>query len=288
MGAADLAFKVAGKAADAAATAHGVPVPGVAGVVVEGLLRDLLAVQDEQAERLKRIEANVDQLLHGPWRIAQLHLREALLPGRTPDQQVRSLRLAAEQLRTTLSIEAEHRPSRAYVAFDLAVVLAILGDLPTSRMYGRESLRTATDALRDADHQWQDKHSRYTLGAGLKKFTRRVITDPAPGSVALGTLALRWYQLALAVERLTDERAFVTAERDRAWCPHHWMVQLLADGDDYSLRIVDAYKHRTSNFSPPVTLPAWTPGDLPQLPQWWPREIPQLPDGEPYANDVEH
>jgi hypothetical protein len=273
----DLSIKLAGRAADVAALAHGVPIPGVAGLATEALLRDLLAVQDEQAERLRRVEADVERLLSGPWRTAQLHLREALLEGRSRDEVIRSLDRAGSSLREALSVESERTLSRAYVAVDLAVVLAMLRDPEASRMYARESLATATDMLRDANDKWTDTHLRYSLGAGVRKFAKSRMSNPGQGSIVLASLALDWYRLALAVESLSGDRAFVIAEFTRGLNDHLWAVVLTAAGDEQSLRILGHLKRRSterlfpgSSLWPDVELPAWSPEDVPRLPDWWP------------------
>ena len=198
----DLAVRVASRAADAAAAAHGVP---GAGLVVESLLRDLLQLQDEQAQTLSRIERNIERLIEGPWRTAHLRVRESLLPGRSPEQVANYLNRAADELRQALGLQSDGFAG-AYIAFDLAVLLAVLGDDEASRFYAEESVRVATDEL-------------IGLGREIDIEVMRNINEPFRGRVRRLQSALNrpqprpigreWYLLARAIEPLCGERFLI-------------------------------------------------------------------------------
>lgn len=145
VGIADLSIKVVGQAADKALLAYGIP---GGGAVTEALLRQLLLVQDEQAEALARIDENVQRLIEGPWKTARLYITEATLQG-LPSEEVRNkLKHAAEQLRIAIPYQEERTFAQAYVCIDLAVVLTMVRD-DAATLYARKAMGAATDFLLD-------------------------------------------------------------------------------------------------------------------------------------------
>ena len=267
---ADRSITLAAKVVDAVAMAHGLPVPGLAGALTEALLRELITIHDEQGETLRRIEGAVQSLIAQPWQTAQMHLKEATLPGRSPQQIALSLDRAGLDLRAALTHLSAKTQSRVYVSFDLAVVLTILGEAAAGRMYARESLRTATDLLLDEEHKDQARFwGQFTPKAAWPdpKAMRRY--QPAD-SVSL-QLALDWLKLALAVGRLTGDHTFVHGERWALTGTTLIAIERLAAGDHAGVeRFLAVNRDPTRSLpSPPVQLPPWQPADIPALPDWW-------------------
>ncbi len=130
--------KVAGQAA-----ASVVPFSGVA---VEAVVSDLLKIQDEQLTILRKLEGNVQRLADAPWQSAIMHLRDAAIPGRHPEQARRSLQLAADKLHDAIPLQQAESPSRADARLLLAVVFAVLGDNPASRHHAVIAYREARTA----------------------------------------------------------------------------------------------------------------------------------------------
>jgi len=101
--------------------------------VLEPLLRALLQVQDEQAATLKRIDANVQRLIDGPWETERTYLEEASLPVVTPEQREDKLRNASTEMYRAVSLQPEGSLQRAYACLDLALVQWLLGTRPPVR-----------------------------------------------------------------------------------------------------------------------------------------------------------
>ena len=190
----DLAIRVASNAADVVAKGHGIP---LGGAVFEALMRDLLQIQDQQTQTLLRIERDVERLIDGPWRTARLYLQECLLPERSVDQIRESQRQATEYLRQALG-QQRGFPA-AYAAFDLAIVLAALGDAEGSRFYAKLALSSAGDAI----GEWDSEIGR-TMAAnsvpvvGRLRQLRDVFTPPPKPRNPY----LEWYLLAMEIEPL--------------------------------------------------------------------------------------
>jgi hypothetical protein len=134
------AIKVIAASSDAALSAHGLH---GGGSLVEGVLRSLLQVADEQAEALNRIEGSVQRLIDGPWHTAHLCLQEAQLPNRTDAARTTSLQAAAQALREAVPLQEEDSMGRAYAALDMALVQVVLRDPATARMYARMAVDSA-------------------------------------------------------------------------------------------------------------------------------------------------
>ena len=75
MGLQSFAIKLAGALT---VSVTGVP---LAGDLMESLLGDLAAAQDEQANQLRELERKIDRLLDGPLHTANMYIREAAVPG---------------------------------------------------------------------------------------------------------------------------------------------------------------------------------------------------------------
>jgi hypothetical protein len=177
----DLTIRLASNAADVVAKGHGIP---LGGAVFEALMRDLLQVQDEQTQTLLRIERDVERLIDGPWQTARLYLHECLLPGRSVDQIRESQRQAAKYLHQALG-QQRGFPA-AYAAFDLAIVLAALGDAEGSRFYARRALFSAGLACGSEPV------------VGRLRQLRDVFTPPPKPQ----NRYLEWYLLAMEIEPL--------------------------------------------------------------------------------------
>jgi hypothetical protein len=213
----DLAVRVASRAVDAAAF------PG-AGLVVESLLRDLLQLQDEQAQTLSRIERKVQRLIEGPWRTAHLRVREALLPGRSPEQVADCLNRASDDLRQALGLQPDGFAG-AYIAFDLAVLFAVLGDKVTSRFYAHESIRIATDEVVRLDEQRSIEEMR-NINEPVRREVRRLLNPAQATEAAMQRLELsaEWIKLEEAIKPLVGQHfeflnrdPFLEAQRRRRY-----------------------------------------------------------------------
>jgi hypothetical protein len=121
----DLSIKIAAQAVDKPLKAHGIP--GGA-IITEAILRQLLLVQDQQAEALGRIDKNVQRLINGPWKTARLYVGEATVQGLPAPVVRQKLDLAAQQLRIAIPLQEEKGFGRAYACIDLAIVLTMLQD----------------------------------------------------------------------------------------------------------------------------------------------------------------
>lgn len=194
----DVAIRMAGSAATAVAAGHGLP---VGGAVFEALIRDLLQVQDEQAQTLLRIEQGVERLIDGPWRTAKLYLQECLLPGRSASQIQEAQRKAAECLREALG-QQRGFPA-AYSAFDLAVVLAALGDAEGSRFYAKLSLTSASDAV--IEHQAEISQTIVAEQAPVVGKLRRLRSALTPAPKNPRNVYRWWYLHAVAVSPLCKD-----------------------------------------------------------------------------------
>jgi len=195
----NLAAVVGGRAAEIVGSSHGVPGTGA---VVQALLSDLLVVQSQQARTLSRIEKDVQRLLDGPWRTAQLHLRESKLPGRSPAQVVKSLEAAAQQLRQGLALQSGDFAA-AYVAFDLAVVLAALHDRQASTFYAKVAITSASDPFARRIEEMINRHFGLT-NRPIRSKLRDLHDYFKP--VGQHPDVREWYLLAVAVEPLCGQQ----------------------------------------------------------------------------------
>ena len=112
--------------------------------VWEPLLRSLLQVQDEQAETVARIDANVQRLIDGPWLTARSYLEEAAHPGTTADQRTEKLRRASDALHDAIPLQPEATLQRAYACLNLALVEQLLGEPGASTLQAHYALDAAT------------------------------------------------------------------------------------------------------------------------------------------------
>jgi hypothetical protein len=131
-----------------ASEASGKVVP-FSGPIVEAVLKEVLDLQDEQIARLKTIEDGVQRLLDGPWKAGRIRLKEASLPGRTPDSRRALLNGAADDFRDAIPLQPDPSCCQAQVTLDLSMTLAVLGDRPAQQHYAWQAYLTARRTLWD-------------------------------------------------------------------------------------------------------------------------------------------
>jgi hypothetical protein len=111
---------------------------------VAPLVRDLIGVQNEQLEKLERLDANLSQLMDAPVRRAGAYLEEAL---RSSAEEGRRANLDATR---AALIEAYSVRATGAVAAQLALVVGVLGDGDGARKWALtayERQRDATQSL---------------------------------------------------------------------------------------------------------------------------------------------
>jgi hypothetical protein len=243
------------------------------------ILRDLMAVQDEQAERLRRIEANVQRLIDRPLQTAKMHLREAALPRRRREDVIRSLDRAALDLRDAVQGLPDRTRSRAYVTFDLAVVLLMLADRDASRMYAGEALHAMTDVLVKVATDEFFKVAGRPDGRSFQDPKR--LQKYRPEKSVRPAIALDWLNLACAVAELTRDRDIVRTERTRILDGSLGALELQAIGTSSARDRLQAITTAPLDYglwSLPAAVHSWKPDELPKLPEWWPVEGHYQPD----------
>jgi len=134
-----VAAKTAGRMADSY-----VPFTGP---IVEALIADFLQVQDEQFKMLRRFEGSIALLTDGPWQTARIHLEDAALSGRTDEQVLRSLTLAAERLHDAIPLQPLGSIARSQARLDLALVFSMLKDVAACRHHAANAYGEARRAL---------------------------------------------------------------------------------------------------------------------------------------------
>jgi hypothetical protein len=144
MGVAELTAKVVAQAAGGAMTSAGIPGGAEAAEVIEPLLDELLHVQDEQAEAIARIDANVQRLIDGPWETARTYIEEAAVAQVGPEERADKLRNASVALHSAVPLQPDGTLQRAYACLQLAVVERMLGDVGSSVLQARRALQAAT------------------------------------------------------------------------------------------------------------------------------------------------
>jgi len=228
MDVADLTLRLAGRAADMVAAGHGLP---GGGAVLEALLRDLLQVQDQQAQTLGRIEQDVQRLIEGPWRTARLHLEECLLPGRSIKQIEASQRQAAQYLREAIGVQRGF--GAAYAAFDLSIVLAALGDERASHLYAKEAIIAASDALVDMEREITRQVSADNDASAITRRWRSIQRAMQPRPEPKPELR-EWLLLAIAIEPICgDEFLHLQMRRlvvTRVLFPYTWQQDPIFSG----------------------------------------------------------
>jgi len=110
----------------------------IAASAVVALLRDLVGVQDQQLRALQAIRQDVRTLIDGPWRQSQQMLDMAAY---TTDTDLRRAYLsdAKAALFRAHSHEPAPTPRRATVAVDLEMLLGLLGEHDTPRLWARKA-----------------------------------------------------------------------------------------------------------------------------------------------------
>ena len=147
MGVAELTAKVVAQAAGGAMTSAGIPGGGEVAEVIEPLLDELLHVQDEQAEAIARIDANVQRLIDGPWETARTYIEEAAVAQVGPEERADKLRNASVALHSAVPLQPDGTLQRAYACLQLAVVERMLGDVGSSVLQARRG-PAGSDVLR--------------------------------------------------------------------------------------------------------------------------------------------
>jgi hypothetical protein len=240
--AATVAAKIAGQAATIAA--HGVPVGPLVEEVVNGLLGELLDIQDEQLAMLRNIERDVAQLVEEPYRNAREMLEKAMIPGRPVDAVKADLRRASDEfLRAAQYRDATQSQASAYM--DASLVLGLLGDLPAMRHYGDKAwkagvaalLRESDDTTRLLTHSYKNRAKRLAGFWSLRKKDEYrgdfwLLEWGGPGAPLAGK-----FPEARAIDRLTQSRDQVAVYRDIAATfsegpdvlPHYWTRAVLQD-----------------------------------------------------------
>jgi hypothetical protein len=142
----ELSVKLASEAAGHALLGVGIPGGDVA---VEALLNAVFQIQDQQAQALARIDANIELLLENPWKTAWIYIREAGLPHTTAEMRRKKLEFAADKLREAIPNQRERTFGRAYVNLDLAVLEHILGDEAAADLYAGDAVRAAVGYVQD-------------------------------------------------------------------------------------------------------------------------------------------
>jgi hypothetical protein len=192
-----LAIKVAAAVANHALPGSGGP--------MEALLGEMLSVQDAQLAALRRIDANVQALVDGPWKTGHRHLEEASLPGRTTRQVRSSLKQAQALFRQAADLQPSGSLTRASVCLDLAMVCGLVGDRQLSELYAQEGSREAFAAV--APYFEAENPTRRRL----KKVGGQVGTGAIVGAMIVFAPIL--YVVMPVAERVNDSRDRAQAAR---------------------------------------------------------------------------
>jgi hypothetical protein len=186
VGVVDISTKVVADAAGAALASCGIP----AGAdVIEPVLRGLLQVQDEQAQAIARVDANVQRLIDGPWQTARDYIEEASLPMVTAEQREEKLRNASEELHRAIPLQPDGSLRRAYACMDLALVERLLGDAGSSALQARRSVdAAATHVINELETM---KKARDAKRRDLKASVATSLAWPAAARAAFKMHALR-------------------------------------------------------------------------------------------------
>jgi hypothetical protein len=197
----ELSSRVVSDVAGGALSAYGIP---GGGVITQALLSSLLAIQDEQQIAISRIDANVQRLIDGPWKEARVHIRDAGIPGRTPEQVNASLTRASKDLYSAIGLQPDDSFARAYVCIDLAVVLRLVGDDQLAAERARDALEAAgryVEGVRSKENRppgYKQKAARVFAGntyLTLATYGIARIVRPKPsGVVKLDAMCNQWLE----------------------------------------------------------------------------------------------
>jgi hypothetical protein len=114
-------------------------------VALESLVRALLTAQDAQLERLKALHEDVEVLVEGPWKRAQIHLGEVgTVKGR--HRQEECLLEAQRALYEALSL-SQGTAREAVIAADLALVWGLRGERDEASNWAKKSFDAAEGYL---------------------------------------------------------------------------------------------------------------------------------------------
>lgn len=206
-------------AAKIAGQAYGSVVP-FSGPAVEALLSDLLGVQDEQLVLLKNLETSVQRLADVPWISARIHLEDAAIPGRRPEDVRRSLEQAAEKLHDAIPSQPNESPHKADARLMLSIVFAALRDYPASKYHAEIAYREARTAVWSIPKKW----TRMNHATLLKKraeisrwyddveWAAAILGDPQASNVSLGVDGFPWQAIQ---QRAPDQEPLSAANRFR-------------------------------------------------------------------------
>jgi hypothetical protein len=189
-------------AAKIAGQAYSSVVP-FSGPAVEALLSDLLGVQDEQLVLLKNLETSVQRLADVPWLSARIHLEDAAIPGRRPEDVRRSLEQAADKLHDAIPSQPDESPHKADARLMLSIVFAALQDYPASKYHAEIAYREARTAVWSILKKWPrmnqatllKKRSAISLWYDDVEFAAATLGDPQASSVPLGNDGFPWEEI---------------------------------------------------------------------------------------------
>jgi hypothetical protein len=114
-------------------------------MALEPLIRSLLAVQDEQLKRLESLHEDVRSLRDGPWRLANIYLREAQVAA-TPQRQEEWLQQTRAELYKAMSL-SQGTAREAVIQANLAIVYGLLRQDIEARTWARGSFDAAQGYL---------------------------------------------------------------------------------------------------------------------------------------------
>jgi hypothetical protein len=162
------------------------------GPVTEGVLSDLLRVQDEQLAVLQDIQQSLKDFMNGPWQAAQMHMQEAALPGRQPEQIRRSLVQAADKLHDAIPLLKERTVARAQARLDLAIILTLLADRAPSLLHAQIAYREIREATWTFTHTPDPNNKRITRGERKKG----ILVDGSTWAGLAWPNIAKWYKNA--------------------------------------------------------------------------------------------
>jgi hypothetical protein len=217
-----LSTNVASQGANTVLLAHGVP--GGA-VVTQTVLNELLQVQDQQTEAIKRIEGAVDRLIVEPWITARLLLTEAAQPGRTRDDVLAKLAAAADKLREAVAQQADMSFAKAHACLDMALVLKLLGDESGASFYARKAVPAAGGYLETwvATNHRLDPRQWLNADRSTAPWTRETLLS---AESIRSDPVLVWTDVEVGTDGDAASRSAATHERDET-------AELLGDIRDH-------------------------------------------------------
>lgn len=138
------------------------------GPLTQAVLSDVLKVQDEQLVALKELQRTLRDFMDGPWQAANIHIQEAGLPGREPEQVHHSLVQAADRLHDAIPLLKEGTIARAQARLDLAIIFTLLNDRSPSLLHAQAAYREAREAAWTFTHTADPENKKITRGERKK------------------------------------------------------------------------------------------------------------------------